>query len=78
MKAARAAFFMQKYPRQSDVEYPALMLPFTFLWTKKKTLFSVFFQEIGTEDGTRTHKPVRALPPQGSVSTNSTTSVLNT
>ena len=48
------------------------------LQTKKKTLQSVFFLEFGTEDGTRTHKPVRALPPQGSVSTNSTTSVQNT
>ena len=46
---------------------------------EKKDAFSAsFFLNIGTEDGTRTHKPVRALPPQGSVSTNSTTSVLNT
>ncbi len=42
---------------------------------KKRRLATSFFWNIGTEDGTRTHKPVRALPPQGSVSTNSTTSV---
>nr|BEK80983.1 hypothetical protein EATA8330_38770 [Enterobacter asburiae] len=46
--------------------------------TKKRRLSTSFFWNIGTEDGTRTHKPVRALPPQGSVSTNSTTSVQNT
>ncbi len=45
---------------------------------KKRRRKTSFFWNIGTEDGTRTHKPVRALPPQGSVSTNSTTSVLNT
>ncbi len=45
---------------------------------KKRRLATSFFWNIGTEDGTRTHKPVRALPPQGSVSTNSTTSVRNT
>lgn len=44
-------------------------------YRRKKRRFSAsFFRNIGTEDGTRTHKPVRALPPQGSVSTNSTTS----
>ena len=43
---------------------------------KKRHLSMSFFRNIGTEDGTRTHKPVRALPPQGSVSTNSTTSAL--
>src|SRR5690606_1547124 len=45
---------------------------------KKRRLSTSFFWDIGTEEGTRTRKPVRALPPQGSVSTNSTTSVQNT